>query len=168
MASHFFPGFHGRRGSFGPDGVSPVGGMWRRMAGCLLVGGLVLVAGCAKSGEKLYPVKGKISVDGKPADGAILLFHPQGGGQVSTATADANGNYACVHNTAPGIPTGKYTITVSWPDPAKRNATSTAMGQTPDVPDLLRGKYAMRERSTLTIDVTPTTTELPPIEIDSK
>lgn len=134
----------------------------------LLIGGAALLVGCAKSGEKLYPVKGKISVDGKPADGAILLFHPQGGGQVSTATADAGGNYACVHNTNPGLPAGKYTITVSWPDPAKRNAPSTAMGQTPDVPDLLRGKYAMRDRSTLSIDVTPTTTELPPIEIDSK
>jgi len=167
MASHFFPGFHGRRGSFGPDGVSPVGGMWRRMAGCLLVGGLVLVAGCAKSGEKLYPVKGKISVDGKPADGAILLFHPQGGGQVSTATADANGNYACVHNTAPGIPTGKYTITVSWPDPAKRNAP-VSMGATPDIPDLLRSRYAVRDRSDMSVEVSASTTELPTIELSTK
>lgn len=140
----------------------------RRRAGAILVALVTLslpLTGCGKQGEALYPVKGRITVDGKPADGAVLLFHPEAGGQVSTATADSSGAFACVHNTKPGIPAGKYKVTANWPDPAKRNAAGTAMGQTPDIPDLLQGKFAMRDRSTITVEVTPKTTELPPIEI---
>jgi hypothetical protein len=42
------------------------------------------------------------------------------------------------------------------------------MGQTPDIPDLLQGKFAMRDKSTLSVEVSPTTKELPPIELSTK
>ncbi|MFZ4733207.1 MAG: carboxypeptidase-like regulatory domain-containing protein [Pirellulales bacterium] len=130
--------------------------------------GLAVLAGCGTKGESLYPVKGRITVDGKPADGAVLLFHPESGGQVASATADSSGAFACVYNTKPGIPAGKYKITANWPDPTKRNAKGTMMGQTPDIPDLLQGKFAMRDKSTLSVEVSPTTKELPPIELSTK
>ena len=33
-------------------------------------------SGCGPAGPTLVPAKGTITVDGKPADGAMLIFHP--------------------------------------------------------------------------------------------
>ena len=133
-----------------------------------LVAACTTVAGCGKGGEKQYPVSGTVTVDGKGGDGVLLLFHPEKTtGDVGAATSDANGKYNAVYKTKPGLPAGKYKVTASWPDPAKRNIP-VSMGATPDIPDLLRSRYAIRDRSEITVEVSASTKDLPPIELTTK
>lgn len=127
------------------------------------------LAGCGGPGsEKLYPVTGRVTVDGKAPDGVVLLFHREGAaGDVGTGTTDSSGVYKAIFKTKPGLPAGKFKVTASWPDPAKRNAP-VSMGATPDIPDLLRSRYAMRDRSEMSVEVSASTTELPTIELSTK
>ena len=131
---------------------------------------LALLVGCPET-SKLVQVTGKISVDGQPADGASVLFFPEGatGGDVAAGSADANGQFTLTSNMQPGIAAGKYKVTVVWPDPAKRPTNEDiAMGRAKDAPDLLKGRYANKDRSSLTAEVTTGTTELDALELKSK
>ena len=145
-----------------------------RCHGRSVVTALVAAAGLALAGcggpasEKLYPVTGRVTVDGKAPDGVVLLFHREGAASdVGTGTTDSSGSYKVVFKTNPGLPAGKFKVTASWPDPAKRNAP-VSMGATPDIPDLLRSRYAMRDRSEMSVEVSASTTELPTIELSTK
>ncbi len=57
--------------------------------------GLIAAAGCG-AGNSLVPAKGKLTVDGKPAEGASILFHPEptGAGKVSAAAVESDGTFA--------------------------------------------------------------------------
>ncbi|MFM7520738.1 MAG: hypothetical protein ACKO9B_09760 [Planctomycetota bacterium] len=145
-----------------------------RCHGGSVVTALVAAAGLALAGcggpasEKLYPVTGRVTVDGKAPDGVVLLFHREGAASdVGTGTTDSSGSYKVVFKTNPGLPAGKFKVTASWPDPAKRNAP-VSMGATPDIPDLLRSRYAMRDRSEMSVEVGASTKELPTIELSTK
>jgi hypothetical protein len=127
---------------------------------------LVACLGCGEAGEKLYPVKGSVTVDGQPAEGVVLLFfHADEPSKVSTATSDASGAFTVVSDMKPGMPGGSYTVTASWPEPAKAGAS---MGATPDTPDRLGGRYAVKGQSTIKIDVADGTTSLPAIELSTR
>ncbi|MCA9157827.1 MAG: carboxypeptidase regulatory-like domain-containing protein [Pirellulaceae bacterium] len=136
---------------------------------CFVGFALILFVGCPET-SKLVQVTGKITVDGKPANGASVLFFPEGsGGEVAAGSADANGQFTLVSNMEPGIAPGKYKVTVTWPDPAKRPSTEDiAMGRAKDAPDILKGKFVNKDRSTLSVEITATTKELPPLELISK
>jgi hypothetical protein len=143
---------------------------------CRLVVGLLLLplffAGCG-GGTSLVKVAGTVNVDGKPADGAVLLFHPESAStnSVSSAVADANGNFSPVTEGEPGIPAGTYRVTVNWPDPAmRREAGSTQFGggDDRDAPDLLKGKYIAKDRSQLTVVIDRSTTQLEPFELSAR
>ncbi|MBM3955159.1 MAG: carboxypeptidase regulatory-like domain-containing protein [Planctomycetes bacterium] len=145
-----------------------------RCHGGSVVTALVAAAGLALAGcggpasEKLYPVTGRVTVDGKAPEGVVLLFHREGApGDVGTGTTDSSGSYKVVFKTNPGLPAGKFKVTASWPDPAK-SKLPVSMGATPDIPDLLRSRYAMRDRSEMSVEVSASTTELPTIELSTK
>ncbi|MFN9347008.1 MAG: hypothetical protein ACK6DQ_10460, partial [Planctomycetota bacterium] len=42
----------------------------------LLVVFTTTAIGCGKAGPALVPVTGSVTVDGKPANGATVIFHP--------------------------------------------------------------------------------------------
>lgn len=127
---------------------------------------LLTCLGCGAAGEKLYPVKGTVTVDGQPAEGVVLLFfHSQDASKVSTATSDASGTFSVVSDMKPGMREGGYTVTASWPAPADPGAS---MGVTPDTPDRLGGKYAVRGQSTIKVEVASGTSSLPPIELSTQ
>lgn len=135
----------------------------------LAIVGVLALAGCGgAASEKLYPVTGRVTVDGKASEGVVLLFHREGApGEVGTGTTDSSGAYKVVFKTNPGLPAGKFKVTASWPDPAK-SKIPVSMGATPDIPDLLRSRYAMRDRSDLSVEVGASTKELPTIELTTK
>ena len=115
----------------------------------------MLLAGCG-GGTSLVQVTGKVLVDGVPADGAILLFHPDSpdNTNVSTALADSNGVFSPVTGADTGIPEGSYRVTVTWPDPKSRaEAGAPQFGgmESRDPPDVLRGKYVARDRTTISV-----------------
>jgi hypothetical protein len=136
--------------------------------------GLLLVAGCTET-SALVQVSGKVLVDGKPAEGASVLFFPQptgstngAAGDVAAGATDASGQYSLLSNMERGIAPGSYKITVSWPEPPKKDSKLSVMGDIKDPPDLLRGRYSDPNRSKLTADITEATVELPPLELTTK
>ena len=129
------------------------------------------VSGCgAAQGNNLPKVTGSVNVDGKPADGAVLLFYPEGGrAATATAAADASGTFTIITNMEPGIALGRYKVTASWPDPSQRaTAEDLQRGVSKDATDLLGGRYVAPDQTPLTAEVTSTTKQLPPFELSTK
>lgn len=141
-------------------------GSWLLPSLCIL-----FLAGCG-GGSSLVKVSGKVTVDGVPADGAVLLFHPESSENtnVSTALADSNGVFSPVTGADEGIPAGRYRVTLTWPDPKARAAAGTPQfGQmdTRDPPDLLKGKFVALDRTTLSVVIERSTVELEPFELSN-
>jgi predicted small lipoprotein YifL len=135
------------------------------MATIALVSSLL---GCGKGGPTLIPVTGSIEVDGKPANGATIIFHPTDKEMklIPATTTDANGKFTLVTNAKPGIPVGSYDVTITWPDPAVQpTAAEKLQGLAEPGPDLLAGKYAKKGASGLKADVTSSTKDLPPFKL---
>lgn len=129
--------------------------------------GLLLLAvslGCGDGGPSLIPVKGTVTVDGQPAEGVSILFH--GGNVVSTATSDASGSFSVVTDGDPGMIAGSYKVTASWQEPVKFG--SGGMGETPDTPDRLGGKYMNLAQSQISVEVSDSTAELPAIDLSTE
>jgi len=136
---------------------------------CLLILLVAATSGCGPAGPTLVPAKGTINVDGKPADGAMLIFHPVGGkGSIASAAADASGAFAVTSNGNPGIVTGSYKVTATWPDPAKKPKEFSLGGTIVDAPDLLGGRFVTPDKAVTTIEITPATKQLAPIELSTK
>jgi hypothetical protein len=130
----------------------------------------LFATGC-DSGPALLPVTGKITVDGQPAAGATLLFHPTSKSNklVSSATSGADGTFSIITDTKPGIPAGEYKVTATYPDPShKPSDTEIMMGTAEPGQDLLKGRYTNRDASTLQVTIDDSTTQLQPFELTTK
>jgi hypothetical protein len=142
----------------------------RRCAPVWLLAATVLTGGCS-SAERLVPVTGKVLVNGKPAVGALVMFHvdgtPDPRSTPATATAKEDGTFAVATGVAGGMKPGKYVVTVVWPDPTKKPTDAQRMmGYNPsDAPDLLAGRYATRDRSPLRAEVKSGENALEPFEL---
>jgi hypothetical protein len=86
--------------------------------------GLVLAFGlvsCAKAPNHppVYPVKGRVLYEGRPAPGAVVLLHSpkEEAAKASRphASADANGQFELTtYRTGDGAPAGTYVVTLEW------------------------------------------------------
>ena len=87
------------------------------VAACLGLA-LLTVTGCGKAEPvrvAVHPVKGQVILAGKPAAGAVVVFHPKAPGAFPPprAQADKDGNFlVTTFKTADGAPLGEYVITV--------------------------------------------------------
>jgi hypothetical protein len=143
---------------------------YRCLTLAVVVFSLASFSGC-NPGPTLVQVQGKILVDGKPANGAVLLFHPDGGTAKSVSSAQAleDGTFTLVTDTKPGILAGNYIVTLTWPDPShKVSDRDKMMGLAEPGKDLLDGKYVMKDRSGIKVEIAAGATTLPPIEVKSK
>lgn len=135
---------------------------------------LVAAAGCGGSSGSLVPATGKVSVDGSPASGAVVLFYPVGSAQMDVASGQAgsDGVYKLTSNLKEGIAPGTYQVTVTWPDPAvKAKPGSNKMMMSTDIetpPDLLNGRYAAKDKSGLKTEITSSTKQIPPFDLKTK
>ncbi|NJO24457.1 MAG: hypothetical protein HC868_18030, partial [Sphingomonadales bacterium] len=77
---------------------------------------------CGSSGPKLHPVSGKLLFDGKPIEGATLVFHPVGGGDLKpSGTTKADGSFTLsTYPHGDGAPAGDYVVLVTWYPPNAR------------------------------------------------
>jgi len=86
-----------------------------------LVFSFVLIAGCGSreyTGERRFPLSGKVSVDGQPMEFGVISFLPEGeGGRVSGGPIK-NGTYAV--DEARGATAGKYRVEIRWNKPTGR------------------------------------------------
>ena len=130
----------------------------------------LLASGCTTGTPGLVQVTGKMLVDGKPAEGASLVFFPDGAddpSKIAAGVVDSSGQYTLITNLEPGIHPGKYKVTATWPEPPKEDERFS-MGNSKDPPDLLKGRYSSAKKTNLTAEITSSTTELPPIELSIK
>lgn len=130
---------------------------------------LLLVAvvsiGCSKANRNA-PAKGKVLVAGQPASGAVLTFIMDGGGSEAvsgSAIAGEDGSFSVQSNMLDGLPPGKYSVAITWPDTSKKLTAGQIMqGATPeDGPDKLKGKYSDPKASNLHVEVKSGTAEIP-------
>jgi hypothetical protein len=82
-----------------------------------LVLGLALIAACGRpsDGRILVPTSGRVTLDGKSLEGAIVTFVPQSaGGLAASATTDVRGRYDLLTPGAPrpGVVPGSYAVTI--------------------------------------------------------
>lgn len=87
--------------------------------------GLVMLAlahaSCSTRTDRppLYPVKGQVLYEGKPAAGAVVVFHGTDGAEANASRprgkADPQGNFALsTYEAGDGAPAGDYVATVEW------------------------------------------------------
>lgn len=136
----------------------------------LLAAGPLMLAGCGDGKIARYPVKGKVVVDGKPAQAAIVIFCPEKTGdaeferQRPFSQTDAEGNYQLrTFEAGDGAPAGNYKIMVRW--------TAPLPGQSPagdGMTDRLRNRYTNPDQSGLTYTVVEGQNEVPPFELTTK
>lgn len=73
---------------------------------------LLPLLGCGKAGNPA--VSGVANYQGKPVEGATVTFHSADGkGGAYFGRTDAAGRYQLAGGTVPGVPAGKYNVTVS-------------------------------------------------------
>jgi hypothetical protein len=127
----------------------------------------VLGLSCSGSAA-LNPVRGKVVYKGQPLAGALVTFHPKGGGGLksvpSTGLTKDDGTFAVVTGDKEGAPAGEYVVTVICSENvgAKKGAISTAM---PDTQDKLKGAYASKESSRLSVTIKSGENQLDPFDL---
>jgi hypothetical protein len=82
---------------------------------------LAAAAGCSKKSAPqlpVHPVTGQVVVNGQPAAGAMVVFHPKdqaAGLPTPNAVVDKQGNYTLsTYAASDGAPAGEYVVTVVW------------------------------------------------------
>lgn len=123
-----------------------------------------LLAGCS-GGEprsEVHRTRGSLMVNGKPAEGAILSFHPADGknfdqrGSRPRAVVEADGSFAVsTYGDRDGAPAGDYAVSVVWLE----NADSA------DPADKLGGRFATPQQSRWRVQIQPGDNQLEPYEI---
>jgi hypothetical protein len=116
----------------------------------------VVQLGCnrAPEGPDTIAVSGTVTYQGRPVEGANVIFHPTDGSTAlaSQAVTDANGRYELATHVGvgkfkPGIEPGKYAVALTKLDTA---GISTTLAPPKN---LLPQKYANQSTSGLTADV---------------
>jgi hypothetical protein len=136
--------------------------MLLKFASAMCLAAMVVFSGC-NNGPKLVPVSGSITVNSKPAEGALIYFHPSSETEpTASGVAAADGSFEPMTNGEKGLFVGSYKVTVIWPDPSKKPTPAQLMMGTAEVgPDLLKGKYAAKKDTTLNVEVKSDTKTIP-------
>lgn len=123
-----------------------------------LVAGLLALAGCGESKPATVPVAGRVTLNGQPAAGALVVFHPRDKGRENDpkplATAADDGTYALTtFEDKDGAPAGEYGVTVVWL--VKGKAAKFTIGDGGGGTDKLGGRYGNPQQPKLTASVKP-------------
>jgi hypothetical protein len=126
---------------------------------------LTLALACSSCGHSpsLYPVNGKVTVNGVPAAGASIIFQRHGVDLMNEQTVmgvvreDGSFNLVCGPH-GEGAPPGEYDVFVEW-----RHRAEKAKG--PMGTDRLKGHYADRNHPRVHALVKAEPTDLPPFDL---
>lgn len=74
---------------------------------------LTLIAGCGQRGPQTAPVRGRVTLDGRPLAGADIQFQPAGAGRPSRGRTDSDGRYELMFKRGqPGAIVGEHTVRI--------------------------------------------------------
>ncbi len=143
---------------------------------CLCIVALSAASGCSRDYgpgknteglQNLQPVSGRVSYEGKPTPGAIVLFLPVDEPDTTYRIAgivDEEGAFemetSVPEGTRAGVAPGEYLVTISWNklvDPRDRDSD--------EGPDLVPSKYKDHKTSGLRVEVVEGTNELRPFDL---
>jgi hypothetical protein len=119
------------------------------------------------SGRRLFPVSGRVLVNGQPASQAVVMLYETNEAPLDATAGvirpqgwtDSDGRFTLTsspHTMNDGAPAGEYRVTVTWP----AHRSGFGMG-----PDKLGGKYAKAESSGLTVRIEEKKNALAPFEL---
>ena len=119
----------------------------RAVAALALAALTVAVTACSDGRKKVYPVRGVILVDGKPAPECIIMFHPPAVDDpkrvMPFGQADADGKFAiCSYINGDGAPDRRVRRHLRVAGAFRVDSSRTSTG-----PDRLKGKYADPKKS---------------------
>jgi hypothetical protein len=148
-----------------PRTFSPVHLVLRLAVAAALVAFVACSSGRAV--HKVYPVKGKILVNGKPANECKIYLNRTFDDKnpvMPTGLTNESGEFQITsYDTNDGAPEGKYVVTIEW----RERSGLTKMDY--DGPDRLGGAYAKVESTKglpgFTVQVERQPQELPPFEL---
>src|SRR5262245_45090988 len=117
---------------------------WHGRIGMTALAGVLLLASCSKTSDRkpVFPVRGQVLVQGKPAAGAYVAFHPVNDLDNprrlrALGIARPDGTFeASTYLPTDGVPAGEYAVTIYWPGPLPPDAQPGDFG-----PDLLKLRY---------------------------
>lgn len=137
-----------------------------RVGSILALSGAALFAclSCERSPRAvIYPVSGRLLVNGQPAGNASIAFHPQTSttwGRCPVAITRSDGTFHLNTNgCADGAPAGTYKVTIVWHNDSE--PVDDCEDPNPIGHDRLRGRFADWRRSPLTIVVRPEANMIP-------
>ncbi len=133
---------------------------------------MVAVSAC-NGGKRLYPVRGQVFFEGRPAAGALVVLHPVDDTSPAAIRpagyVDDAGNVKLMsylpntRSTGDGAPPGDYIVTIAWlPADVKEYLSKHPNSE---LPDKLKGRYSQPQSSTLRATVLSQPTELPRIDL---
>lgn len=123
----------------------------------ILVISLATFVGCGRSGPKLVPVSGTVTVAGKPAANVAVFFIGPDKKTVGVGRTDAEGRFRLENGALPGINHVYFSVSAATEvDPAEL-AVVEATGQISSArtPSIIPAKYTDPTNPQLTFDVPP-------------
>jgi hypothetical protein len=138
------------------------------LGGCLVVAAALSGLSCSDSAASLNSVQGKVLLNGQPLSGALVTLHPKDGADIrtvpSTGLSKDDGTFTIMTGDKSGAPAGSYVVTIICSEVVKpkEGVISTAP---PETQDRLKGAYADRAKSTITVDVKKGTNQLEPFDL---
>jgi hypothetical protein len=130
----------------------------------LCFGALALACACCGN-NNLYPVSGKVMVNGVPAAGAAVFFNRQGHDPVNDhlvmGIVQPDGTFELVSGSlGKGAPPGEYDVLIEW-----KQVTGQSKGHPRHGPDQLRGRYADPKRPRFHISIKAQRNQLAPFDL---
>jgi hypothetical protein len=104
---------------------------------------------CSSGKQELFPVRGKVLVEDKPAAGVLVTFIPvvesKGTPLRPIATTSEDGAFTVTTDEEIGAPAGDYVVTMVWmqdaPPPTVKKGVPISMKMNADRVDKLKGNY---------------------------
>jgi hypothetical protein len=122
-----------------------------------------LACSSCSSPSGLYPVRGKVLVNGEPAAGATVTFVRKGAAEsASQGVVGEDGGFTLSGPGGEGAPPGAYAVLVEW-----KEGAGGKRGRAPalNAPDRLKKKYLDPNKPLLTATVEAKSNTLPPFDL---
>jgi hypothetical protein len=138
----------------------------RLLSAAIIAAWVAACAGCGNS-SGLYPVSGKVLVNGEPAVGATVTFVRKGSAEpfkepTPQGVVGEDGTFTLSGPGGDGAPAGDYVVLVEW-----KEGAGAKRGRAPalSAPDRLKKKYLDPNKPQLTATVEAKSNNLPPFDL---